>query len=170
MIEKVDLDTDADVPKEYERYIRKFQGTKENYITVFSIPYYSHTVLNECEDVARQIKAKGLRKAHFSYETVANAFDRETADRVYPQVKGISVKSIDSFLLQTINTLLEKDGYFTLNTVKSYYADNGVFFKEKTYIRQLPAIMQQLNLEKIKASKKIKEQYGILSAGIPYLI
>ena len=65
--------------------------------------------------------------------------------------------------------LLEKDGYFTLNTLKSYYADNGVFFKEKTYIRQLPAIMQQLNLEKIKASKKIKEQYGILSAGFPYL-
>jgi len=65
--------------------------------------------------------------------------------------------------------LLERDGYFTLSTVKGFYSDNGVFFKEKTYIRQLPAIMQQLNLEKIKASKKIKEQYGILSAGFPYL-
>ena len=169
MIEKVDLDTDADVPKEYERYIRKFQGTKENYITVFSIPYYSHTVLNECEDVARQIKEKGLRKAHFSYETVANAFGKETADRVFPQVKGKSVKSIDAFLLQTINILLERDGYFTLSTVKGFYSDNGVFFKEKTYIRQLPAIMQQLNLEKIKASKKIKEQYGMLTAGYPFI-
>ena len=169
MIEKVDLETDSDVPKEFERYIRKFQGTKDNYITIFSIPYYSHTVLNECEDVARQIKEKGLRKAHFSYETVANAFGKETADRVFPQIKGKSVKEIDNFLVRAMERLIEKDGYFTLNTLKSYYADNGVFFKEKTYIRQLPAIMQQLNLEKIKASKKIKEQYGILSAGFPYL-
>lgn len=169
MIEKVDLETDSDVPKEFERYIRKFQGTKDNYITIFSIPYYSHTVLNECEDVARQIKAKGLRKAHFSYETVANAFGKETADRVFPQIKGKSVKEIDTFLVRAMENLIEKDGYFTLNTLKSYYADNGVFFKEKTYIRQLPAIMQQLNLEKVKASKKIKEEYGILSAGFPYL-
>ena len=41
--------------------------------------------------------------------------------------------------------------------------------KENQYIKQLPAIMQQLNPEKVKASKKIKEQYGIFSAGFPYL-
>lgn len=169
LIEKVDLETDSDVPKEYEQYIRKFQRDKENYITVFSIPYYSHSKLNECEDVAKQIKAKGLRKAHFSYETVANAFDKETADRVFPQVKGKHIKAIDRFLVQTMEFLLENDGYFTLNTIKSFYKDNEIFFREKTYIRQLPAIMQQLNLEKVKATKKIKEEYNILSAGYPYI-
>ena len=65
--------------------------------------------------------------------------------------------------------LLENDGYFTLNTIKSFYKDNEIFFREKTYIRQLPAIMQQLNLEKVKATKKIKEEYNILSAGYPYI-
>lgn len=171
LIEKVDLDTDTDVPKEYEKYVRRFQNkhNKDNYITVFSIPSYTYKVLTECDGVAKQVKEKGLRKTHFSYETVANAFDKETADRVFPQIKGKSIKSIDNFLLQTINILLEKDGYFTLNTVKNFYSDNDVFFREKTYIRQIPAIMQMLNLEKVKASKKIKEQYGILSAGFPYI-
>lgn len=171
LIEKVDLDTDTDVPKEYEKYVRRFQNkhNKDNYITVFSIPSYTYKVLTECEGVAKQVKEKGLRKTHFSYETVANAFDKQTADRVFPQIKGKSVRSIDNFLLQTINILLDKDGYFTLNTVKSFYSDNDVFFREKTYIRQIPAIMQMLNLEKVKASKKIKEDYKILSAGYPYI-
>ena len=171
LIEKVDLDTDIDVPKEYERYVKRFQNknNKDNYITVFSIPSYTYNVLTECEGVAKQVKEKGLRKTHFSYEAVANAFDKQTADRVFPQIKGKSVKSIDNFLLQTINILLEKDGYFTLNTVKNFYIDNGVFFKEKVYIRQLPAIIQKLQLEKVKASKKIKEEYKILSAGYPYI-
>ncbi|MBE7014892.1 MAG: hypothetical protein E7419_06780 [Ruminococcaceae bacterium] len=171
LIEKVDLDTDTDVPKEFESYVKRFQHkhNKDNYITVFSIPSYTYNVLTECEGVAKQVKEKGLRKTHFSYETVANAFDKETADRVFPQIKGKSVKSIDEFLLQTINILLERDGYFSLNTVKSFYSDNDVFFKEKTYIRQLPAIMQQLDLQKIKASKKIKEEYKILSMGYPYI-
>lgn len=171
LIEKVDLDTDTDVPKEYEKYVRRFQNkhNKDNYITVFSIPSYTYKVLTECEGVAKQVKEKGLRKTHFSYEAVANAFDKQTADRVFPQIKGKSVKSIDNFLLQTVNILLEKDGYFTLNTVKGFYSDNDVFFREKTYIRQIPAIMQMLNLEKVKASKKIKEDYKILSAGYPYI-
>ena len=171
LIEKVDLDTDIDVPKEYERYVKRFQNknNKDNYITVFSIPSYTYNVLTECEGVAKQVKEKALRKTHFSYEAVANAFDKQTADRVFPQIKGKSVKSIDNFLLQTINILLEKDGYFTLNTVKNFYIDNGVFFKEKMYIRQLPAIIQKLQLEKVKASKKIKEEYIILSAGYPYI-
>jgi len=171
LIEKVDLDTDADVPKEYEKYVKRFQNkhNKDNYITVFSIPSYTYKVLTECEGVAKQVKEKGLRKTHFSYESVANAFDKATADRVFPQIKGKSVRSIDNFLLQTLNILLEKDGYFTLNTVKDFYSDNEVFFSEKTYVRQIPAIMQQLNLEKVKASKKIKEEYKILSVGYPYI-
>ena len=171
LIEKVDLDTDIDVPKEYERYVKRFQNknNKDNYITVFSIPSYTYNVLTECEGVAKQVTEKGLRKTHFSYEAVANAFDKQTADRVFPQIKGKSVMGIDNFLLQTINILLEKDGYFTLNTVKNFYSDNGVFFKEKMYIRQIPAIIQKLQLEKVKASKKIKEEYKILSAGYPYI-
>ena len=170
LIEKVDLDAGSnEVPKEYEKYVRNFQGDKNNYITVFSIPSYTYTVLTECQDVAKQVKEKGLRKTHFSYETVANAFDKETADRVFPQIKGKAVKNIDAFLLQTLNILIDRDGYFTLNTVKCFYSDNGVVFREKTYIRQLPAIVKRLQLKKIKATKKIKEEYTILSAGYPYI-
>lgn len=170
LIEKVDLDASSDdVPKQYEKYVRDFQKDKNNYITVFSIPSYTYNKLKECDNVAKQIKEKGLRKSHFSYEAVANAFDKETADRVFPQVKGKHVKSTDIFLLQAIKILLDTDGYFTMNTVKGFYIDNNVFFKEKTYIRQIPAIMKELNLKKIKATKKIKYELGILSSGYPFI-
>ena len=46
LIEKVDLDTDTDVPKEFENYVKRFQHkhNKDNYITVFSIPNYTYHI------------------------------------------------------------------------------------------------------------------------------
>jgi len=38
------------------------------------------------------------------------------------------------------------------------------------YVKQLPAIMQRLDLKKIKATKELKEKYNILSAGYPNLL
>ena len=119
--------------------------------------------------MAKKVKEKNLRKRDFTYESVKNAFDVETANRVFPQIKNKAVKDVDAFLVAAIQHLLDENGYFTQNTVYDYYRRNDKYFKENQYIKQLPAIMQQLNLEKVKASKKIKEQYGILSAGFPYL-
>lgn len=108
-----------------------------------------------------------LRKKYFTYESVKNAFGTETANRVFPQAKNKPVKSVDSFLLNTITALLENDGYFTQNTVYDYYRSNDKFFNENQYIKQLPAVMQNLNIKKIKATKVLKEQYGITSSGYP---
>ena len=55
-------------------------------------------------------------------------------------------------------------------TVKSYYIDNDRYFDEMKYIKQLPAIMQRLDLKKVKATKELKEKYNILSAGYPNLL
>lgn len=79
------------------------------------------------------------------------------------------VKDIDEYLLYAITTLLETDGYFTENTVRNFYRENEKYFKENTFIKQIPAIMQELELKKIKASKIIKEKYNILTSGYPYL-
>ncbi len=119
--------------------------------------------------MAKMVKEKNLRKKNFTYESVANAFGTEIANKVFPQFKNKPVKSIDNYLLHAIEYLLKKDSYFTQNTVYQYYVDNGRFFKESVYIKQLPAIIQLLDLQKIKASKKIKEKYNILVAGFPYL-
>ena len=171
MIEKVDLD-DEKIPAEYKAYIKRYQqkDERQRHINVYSLPAYTHDKLNECNDMAKAVKEKNLRKRHFTYESVSNAFGKETADRVFPQVKNKPVKSVDEYLLTTVQHLLNKYGYFTQNTVKTYYADNDRYFDEMKYVKQLPAIMQSLDLKKIKATKELKDKYNILSAGYPNLI
>ena len=116
-----------------------------------------------------KLRKRISEKKHFTYESVANAFDVATANRVFPQVKDKKVKEIDAFLLGAIKTLLKEYGYFTQNTVADYYKRNNRFFKENQYIKQLPAIIQMLELKKVKASKELKEKYNILFSGYPYL-
>ena len=168
LIDKIDLDDDS-VPECYKQYIKRFQGDRDKYVNVYSIPQYNYDKLTECNEMAKQVKEKNLRKKHFTYESVANAFGTDTADRVFPQVKGKRVKDIDEYLLYAITTLLETDGYFTEKTVRNFYRENKKYFKENTFIKQIPAIMQKLELKKIKASKIIKEKYNILTSGYPFL-
>lgn len=153
----------------YKQYIKRFQGDRDKYVNVYSIPQYNYDKLSECNEMAKQVKEKNLRKKHFTYESVANAFGADTADRVFPQVKGKRVRDIDEYLLCAIKTLLEKYGYFTENSVREFYRENDKYFKENTFIKQIPAIMQDLGLKKVKASKLLKEKYNILTSGYPYL-
>lgn len=170
MIEKVDLE-DEKIPEEYKAYIKRYQqkDERQRHINVYSLPAYTHDKLNECNEMAKAVKQKNLRKRHFTYESVANAFDKETADRVFPQVKNKPVKEVDEYLLQSIQHLLDNHEYFTQKTVKAYYVDNDRYFDEMKYVKQLPAIMQKLDLEKVKATKEMKDKYNILSAGYPNL-
>lgn len=168
LIDKIDLDNET-VSECYKQYIKRFQGDRDKYVNVYSIPQYNYDKLTECNEMAKQVKEKNLRKKHFTYESVANAFGTDTADRVFPQVKGKRVRDIDEYLLYAIETLLEKYGYFTENSVREFYRENNKYFKENTFIKQLPAIIRDLGLKKVKASKLIKEKYNILSSGYPYL-
>ena len=165
LIEKVDID--GDIPEEYKAYIRHFQGNRNRHINVYALSEYTYEKLNECNEMAKKVKEKNLRKKHFTYESVKNAFDVETANRVFPQIKNKVVKDVDAFLVAAIQHLLDEEGYFTQNTVYDYYRRNKKYFMENQYIKQLPAIMQMLNLQKIKASKALKAKYGIDSPGYP---
>ena len=133
------------------------------------MPEYTYDKLSECDKIAKAVKDKNLRKRHFTYESVYNAFGKDAADRVFPQVKGKSVRTTDKHLMTVIGVLLERDKYFTQKTVEEYYRGEHRRFNEAHYIKQLPAILQTLGLTRIKASKKLKEEYGILSAGYPII-
>lgn len=168
LIDKIDLD-DNNVSEKYKEYIKRFQGEQPRYINVYSLPEYTYNKLSECNDMAKAFKDKNLRKRYFTYESVANAFGKETADRVFPQVKGKNIPKTNEHLLEVISILLERDKYFTQKTIMAYYKHENRHFNEVHYVKQLPAIIQSLGLTKIKASKKIKEEYGILSAGYPII-
>ena len=120
-----------------------------------------------CDDIAKIVKEKNIRKTDFTYDTVYNAFGREVADAVFPQVKGKKIHEPDEFLILNISRLLEIDGYFTLKTLKRFYRDNLWKFNETVFCHQIPMIMERLRLEKLSANNKIKEQYGITDKGYP---
>ena len=166
LIDKIDLDNE-EISDAFKKYIKDFQNGRPKYINIYSIPEYTYDKLSECNSMAKEVKEKNLRKRHFTYESVCNAFGQETADRVFPQVKNKHVRDIDSYLLETIKILLSRDGYFSQKSVMEYYGNENVFFSEATFIKQTPAIVQALDLEKVHTSKQIKEKYNILAKGYP---
>lgn len=168
MIKKVDINS---VSKSYQKMILQYRDDNNQYrhINLYSIPIHNQITLNHSNDIAKMIKEKGLRKKDFSYETIANAFGTEIADKVFPQVKNSRVKPLERKLLEAIEKSLDSFGFFTLQKVKEYFYSMGWRFSEKTYIRQLPQIVELFNLKKIKATNELKEKYNIPSKGYPYI-
>lgn len=168
MIKKIDIDS---VSKGYQKMILKYQEDNNQYrhINLYSIPIYNQLTLNYSNSIAKAIKEKGMRKKDFSYETIANAFGAETADKVFPQIKSNKVKPLDRKLLEAAEKSLDSFGFFTLQKVKEYFNSMGWRFPEKTYIRQLPQIIKLFDLQKIKATTELKEKYNIPSKGYPYI-
>ena len=168
LIKKIDINNPNITPK-YRKMIKHFQdkNKKLRHINVYSLPIYDLQQLRHCDDIAKIVKEKNIRKTDFTYDTVYNAFGREVADAVFPQVNGKKVHEPDEFLILNISRLLEIDGYFTLKTLKRFYRDNLWKFNETVFCHQIPMIMERLGLEKLSANNKIKEQYGITDKGYP---
>ena len=162
-MEKVDLDSD-EVPEEYRRSIKNFQGNRENYINIFSLPEYNYNTLTECDEMAKQVKEKGIRKTHFSYESVVNAFGSDTADRIFPQIKGKKVKELDGFLITAVEFLLEKDGYFHKVQLKRFIQ----IMKSSLKKRHLSD--NSLKLWKNTIFKKLKHQRNLKMITTSYLL
>lgn len=168
MIKKVDINS---VSKSYQKMILQYQNDNNQYrhINLYSIPIYNQITLNHSNDIAKMIKEKGLRKKDFSYETIANAFGTEIANQVFPQAKNNKVKPLDRKLLEATEKSLNSFDFFTQQKVKEYFNCMGWSFSEKTYIRQMPQIVELFNLKKIKATNELKEKYNIPSKGYPYI-
>ena len=125
--------------------------------------------LRHSDDIAKFVKEKNIRKTDFTYDTVYNAFGKEVADNVFPQVKGKRTHEPDEFLISNIEHLLDTKGYFTLKTLKDHYRENHWRFSETIFVHQLPLIMDRLNLKRLQTNNEIKKQYGIDGKGFPTL-
>ncbi len=168
LLNKVDLD-DPNIPPDYKKMIRKFQGDKPNHVNVYALPIYDLKQLRHSDDIAKTIKEKNIKKSNFTYDTVYNAFGKETADKVFPQVKGKMIHGADEFMISKIEYLLDRDGYFSAKSLKQLYFSNNWKFNEMIYTHQLPLITERLNLERICANKLLKEKYNISGKGYPYI-
>lgn len=168
LIRKIDINN-PNISPEYRKMIKAFQGDKLRHINVYSLPIYDLQQLRHSDDIAKIVKEKNIRKTDFTYDTVYNAFGKEVADRVFPQVKGKRTHEPDEFLISNIEHLLNTNGYFTLKTLKEHYRENHWRFSETIFVHQLPLIMERLNLKRLQTNNEIKKQYGIEGKGFPTL-
>ena len=168
LIRKIDI-SNPNISPEYRKMIKAFQGDKLRHINVYSLPIYDLQQLRHSDDIAKIVKEKNIRKTDFTYDTVYNAFGKEVADNVFPQVKGKRTHDPDEFLISNIEHLLDAKGYFTLKTLKERYKENHWRFSETIFVHQLPLIMDRLNLKRLQTNNEIKKQYGIDGKGFPTL-
>ena len=168
LIRKIDINN-PNISPEYRKRIKAFQGDKLRHINVYSLPIYDLQQLRHSDDIAKIVKEKNIRKTDFTYDTVYNAFGKEVADNVFPQVKGKKTHDPDEFLISNIEHLLDAKGYFTLKTLKERYKENHWRFSETIFVHQLPLIMERLNLKRLQTNNDIKKQYGIEGKGFPTL-
>ena len=168
LIRKIDINN-PNISPEYRKRIKAFQGDKLRHINVYSLPIYDLQHLRHSDDIARIVKEKNIRKTDFTYDTVYNAFGKEVADSVFPQVKGKRTHEPDEFLISNIEHLLDAKGYFTLKTLKEHYSESNWRFRETIFVHQLPLIMERLNLKRLQTNTEIKKQYGIEGKGFPTL-
>lgn len=168
LIRKIDINN-PNISPEYRKMIKAFQGDKLRHINVYSLPIYDLQQLRHSDDIAKIVKEKNIRKTDFTYDTVYNAFGKEVADSVFPQVKGKRTHEPDEFLISQIEHLLNADKYFTVNTLKEFYKENNLKFNETIFVHQLPLIMERLNLKRLQTNNEIKNQYEIEGKGFPTL-
>ena len=162
LIDKIDLDDDT-VSECYKQYIKRFQGDRDKYVNVYSIPQYNYDKLSGCNEMAKQVKEKNLRKKHFTYESVANAFGTDTADKVFPQVKGKRVRDIDEYLLYAIEILLEKYGYYVMQTVECDNYNHKRYWISEFSKKLIPIPPQK---EQVHIIEKIDTLYECIGRGL----
>jgi len=147
---------------------------KQRYlVNYYSIPSYSDEKLNSADDLAKLFKEKGMTMKGWSRELLLRTFGQELTDKVYPQFKDVGISKtsykFEKKFIKVLFSLLDKQGYVTekqcLEMLKGYKEVNHTKMK-----RMLPEILDNYSLQRIRANKKIKEQFGVVSNGYPFII
>lgn len=123
-----------------------------------------------------------------SYEGIYRTFGHEIAWEVYPQHKNQFIKTESGYkqinrttskasdertneIVSIIMERIQKDGYVTENDiVEEIRHKYGKSFAQAQLKRSLQEILDNYNLQRIRANKQIKEQYGMTGNGYPFII
>lgn len=176
LIDKVPLE---DIP---DKILSKAkQQKKKGYnkiVSYYQIKSYCYNQLHNAEDKAKLLKNNNFTMCGISREWVLRTFGKDIANKIYPQYKeenekGTS-KASDERTNQIINVIMNKiniNGYVTeqevIEELKNKY---GKVLTQIQLKRSLQEILNNYNLKRIRANKKLKEQYGVTTKGYPFLI
>ncbi len=182
---------DSEIP---DQFLKKSQaininnGIKYSHINWFSIPSYTVNKFPEIRERGEQWKENKYTMKGISREMFFRAEGLEVANELYPQRKKVT-ENIDGQMIvvdrtttkvsnirtddivKSIQYLISEYGYANENAIVETLRSKYAYITTQIQIKKsLKEILDSYNLKRIRANKKIKEQYGIISKGYPFII
>ena len=169
MIEKLNKEN---IPEQYLKKAEEYK--KEKYITsYYSIPSYCFDKMQNITKKAQLYKQKNMTMTGFSKELLVRSISEEEANKVYVQQKDEKLsKTSQQFAdkaAKIILSLIQQQGYCMEEQILKQI--RGKKEEKKTKLKRcLQEILEIYGLTRVKANKELKEKYGIITKGYPFLI
>ena len=169
--------SEDNIPEKYLEKAKKLakQNNQKYIVNFYSIPSYCDELLGKSLDRVSMFKDNNLSMRGWGRELLQRTFGDEFTNEVYPQLKGkkITQRSQDRTLdiHNIVMELLEEKGYALEKEVVEIL--RGKYGKEKTEVqikRSLQEMLDTYDLNRVRCNKKIKEHYGIVNNGFPFII
>lgn len=158
-----------------DKYLKKAEEYKKNkYITsYYSIPSYCFDKMQNIKSKAKLYKEKNMTMTGFSRELLIRSLSENEANKVYVQQKDEKLSEASQKFAEKatkiILQLIQTQGYCTeeqiIRQIRGKKEEKKIKLK-----RCLQEILESYNLKRVKANKKLKEQYGVTTKGYPFLI
>lgn len=179
---------DEQVPKQLLYKAIKYSGTDKRsgkHVNFYAIPSWVIQQLNVIEDNGNRWKNKGYRIGGVSFDMFYRTEGFDVAASLYPQYKKqkneqgkvvnrTTTQASDERTMKISEVILEciqEKGYCTEKEVVWILGSQYAYKVTETQLKRcLNEIMDTYGLKKVKASKLLKEQFGISSDGYPNII
>ena len=181
---------DDDLPEKFLKRAKaiSINSGKTNHVNFFSIPSYTVNQFIKVEERGKQWKENHYTMKGVSREMFYRAEGKEVADELYPQYKKVTKdingenKVVDrttsdssdnrtNNIVGAIYDLFNEQGYATekdiVNKLKNKYR---YFITEVQIKKSLKEILDNYDLDRIRTNKEIKEKFGVVSNGYPFII
>jgi hypothetical protein len=177
--------SDAEIPDDMLSRAKAIQIERgfDKRVNFYSIPSYTTNQIEQSTMQAEKWQENSYTIKGASREMFFRKEGAEVADWLYPQHTHVTNKDgevvertttkkqdeIQSQIVSVIMSLIDERGYCTEKEILN--SSNLSNTKAQKYIKtNLPEILDLYNLERVRANKQLKEQFGITGTGSPFLL
>lgn len=166
-----------DVPEKYLTKAKHIaaKNNQKSIVNFYSIPSYCDEILQKSIKRAIEYKENNLSMKGWSRELLLRTFGEEIANEIYPQfthrkaTKQSNERTIE--IHKVVLDLLNKNKFVTeKEVVEMLHEDYGKTQTQIQIKKSLQEMLDTYGLVRIRCNNKIKETYGVVSNGYPFII
>ncbi len=172
------------IPEDYLRKAKHIAAKykHKNLVSFYSIPSYSDMHMVKSLERAILYAENNLTMKAWSRELLERTFGSEVANEIYPYLKEKKISKQANVRTEHIHKitvdLLNTQGYATEKEIIYYlqvmYSEANKSYSKQQLQRQLKVSLQEMldtyGWNRVRLTKKVKEQYGIDCEGYPFAI